>query len=171
MLAPVDSIPPTALQSLAMLHIGSCKHLNYTGMILAAAAGKGAPQARHSPVLGVNSIADKVPLGVVSNLIELQLFHLFRVRAIAAQMRAYCLPFAVVLPRQQISLYAGARDASGSSGSSKCSPVSCCSTGTQRSELESLSTFEETEGFEVVPVLNSSDSSKSSVRSRGVRRH
>lgn len=110
MLHPVDSIPPTALQSLALLHLNSCRRLNHTGMVLATATGKGAAAVPHnatSLVLGVDSIARNVPLSVVCSLIELQLFHLSRVRAIAAQIRAYRLPLAVALPKQQYGLYAG----------------------------------------------------------------
>jgi hypothetical protein len=107
MLTPVDTIPPEVLPALTLLHLGSCNHLKNTARLLTAAAAavkdNVAPQAALQTTShtepkaaaaaaaaegSTDSSTDGV-LGVIDNLIELQLFHLFRVRAIAAQMRAY----------------------------------------------------------------------------------
>jgi hypothetical protein len=125
-----------------------------------------APEAPRTPALDVNSSpADNVPLGVVSNLIELQLFHLFRVRAIAAQVRAHRRVSAAAVTEQQAGKHTGLEHAAGSS--SECSGGCNIGLGARCDELAPTDVIESVEVTEVVPVFaHCSSSSGSSSGSR-----
>lgn len=84
-LPPLDSFPPQALGPLAQLHLQSSQDLTATAKLLLPGAFKGAPAALDLAALGD---VDGSALGLLSNLIELQLFHLLRAQAITGEMRA-----------------------------------------------------------------------------------
>jgi hypothetical protein len=82
-LPPLDRFPSQALGPLAQLHLQSYQDLNATAKLLLPGAFKGAAATLDVDALGdIDSV-----LNMLSNVIELQLFHLLRAQAITGEMR------------------------------------------------------------------------------------
>lgn len=83
-LPPLEQFSTTALRDLAHLHLKSSGDLMTTLRVLVPGAFKdGSPAPNMETIL--NS-GDNI-LGMLSNLVELQMFHLLRAQAITAQLR------------------------------------------------------------------------------------